>query len=57
MDVGLNRSSLQDMEKDNKDSIREYTYRWCETVAQANPPLLEKGDDQFICQHFQSTIL
>jgi hypothetical protein len=30
------------MEKDNKESIREYTQRWRETAAQVNPPLLEK---------------
>jgi hypothetical protein len=42
MDVGLDRLSLQAMEKDNKESIREYTQRWRETAAQVNPPLLEK---------------
>jgi hypothetical protein len=42
MDAGSDRSSLQAMEKDNKESKREYTYRWRETAAQANPPLLEK---------------
>jgi hypothetical protein len=42
MDVGNDRSNLQTMEKDNKESIREYTQRWHETVAQVNPPLLEK---------------
>jgi hypothetical protein len=42
MDVGPDRSSLQAMEKDNKESIREYTQRWRETAAQVNPPLLEK---------------
>jgi hypothetical protein len=36
------RSNLQAMEKDNKESIREYTQRWRETAAQVNPPLLEK---------------
>jgi hypothetical protein len=30
------------MKKDNKESIREYTKRWCEANAQVNPPLLEK---------------
>jgi len=40
--MGSDRSSLQAMEKDNKKSIREYTQRWRETIAQVNPPLLEK---------------
>jgi len=57
IDVGPDRSSLQAMEKDNKESIREYTQRWRETVAQVNPPLLEKGDDQLVCQHFQGPVL
>jgi hypothetical protein len=42
MNVDLDRSSLQAMEKDNKESIREYTQRWYETAMQVNPPLLEK---------------
>jgi len=42
MDVGHDRSNLQTMKKNNKESIREYTQRWCETAAQVNPPLLEK---------------
>ena len=42
MDVGHDRSNLQTMEKNNKESIREYTQRWRETAAQVNPPLLEK---------------
>jgi hypothetical protein len=42
MDVGPDRSSLQAMEKDNKESIREYTQRWHEIAAQVNPSLLEK---------------
>ena len=42
MDVGSDRSSLQAMEKDNKESIREYTQRWREAAAQVNPSLLEK---------------
>ena len=36
------RSSLQAMKKDNKESIREYTQRWCETTIQVNPYLSEK---------------
>jgi hypothetical protein len=42
MDVGPDRSSLQAMEKDNMESIREYTQIWRETATQVNPPLLEK---------------
>jgi hypothetical protein len=30
------------MEKDSKESIREYTQRWREAAAQVNPSLLEK---------------
>jgi hypothetical protein len=41
MNVGLDRPSLQAMEKDNKESIRENAQRWCKTAAQVNPPLLE----------------
>jgi hypothetical protein len=42
IDVGPNRSSLQAMKKNNKESIREYTQMWREVVAQVNPSLLEK---------------
>jgi hypothetical protein len=42
IDVGPDRSSLQAIEKDNKESIREYTQRWCEAVAQINPLLLKR---------------
>ena len=41
-DVGPDHLSLQAMEKDNKDSIREYARRWSEVDAQVNPPMLEK---------------
>jgi hypothetical protein len=40
--VGPDRLSLQAMEKDNKESIREYAWRWSETATQVNPPMLEK---------------
>jgi hypothetical protein len=30
------------MEKNNKESIREYARRWSEIAAQVNPPMLEK---------------
>jgi len=42
MDEGHDRSNLQVMEKDNKESIRGYTQRCRETAVQVNPPLLEK---------------
>ncbi|XP_011008688.1 PREDICTED: uncharacterized protein LOC105114003 [Populus euphratica] len=42
IDVGPDRLSLQAMEKDNKDSIREYARIWSEVVAQVNPSMLEK---------------
>ena len=42
MDMGPDRLSLQAMEKNNKESIREYARRWSEVAAQVNPPMLEK---------------
>jgi hypothetical protein len=42
IDVGPNRLSLQAMEKNNKESIREYARRWSEITVQVNPPMLEK---------------
>jgi len=42
IDVGPDRLSLQAMEKDNKESIREYARRWSEVAAQVNPLMLEK---------------
>jgi hypothetical protein len=42
MDVPLDRSSLHAMKKGHKESVREYTQKWCETTAQVNPYLLEK---------------
>jgi hypothetical protein len=42
IDVGPDWLSLQAMEKNNKDSIREYARRWSEVAAQVNPPMLEK---------------
>jgi len=42
IDVGPDRLSLQAMEKNNKESIREYAQRWSEVAAQVNPPMLEK---------------
>ena len=42
IDVDPDRLSLQAMEKNNKESIREYARRWSEVAAQVNPPMLEK---------------
>ena len=42
IDVSPDRLSLQAMKKDNKESIREYSWRWSEVAAQVNPPMLEK---------------
>jgi hypothetical protein len=42
IDMGPDRLNLQTMEKDNKESIREYARRWREVAAQVNPPMLEK---------------
>jgi NADH:ubiquinone oxidoreductase subunit B-like Fe-S oxidoreductase len=42
IDVGPDRLSLQAMEKDNKESIREYARRWSMTATQVNPSMLEK---------------
>jgi hypothetical protein len=42
IDVGPDRLSLQAMEKNNKESLREYAQRWSEVAAQVNPPMLEK---------------
>jgi hypothetical protein len=41
MDVGPDRSSLQAIEEDNNESIREYAKRWREATSQVNLPLLE----------------
>jgi hypothetical protein len=54
MDVGRDRSSLQVMEKDNKESIRKYAQRWHEVVAQVNPPLLEKEMMNLFSNSFKS---
>jgi hypothetical protein len=42
MDIAPDRSSLQAMEKGNKESVREYAQRWRESAAQVNPPLSER---------------
>jgi hypothetical protein len=42
IDMGPDRLNLQAMEKNNKESIREYARRWSEVAAQVNPRMLEK---------------
>jgi len=42
IDVGPDRLNLQAMKKNNKESIREYAWRWSEAAAQVNPSMLEK---------------
>jgi len=42
IDVDPDRLSLQAIEKNNKESIREYARRWGEVAVQVNPPMLEK---------------
>jgi hypothetical protein len=41
MDIAFDKSSLQVINKDIKESIREYALRWREAVAQVNS-LLKK---------------
>jgi hypothetical protein len=42
MDIALDKTSLSNLEKGDKESIREYAQRWRDLVAQVHPPLLEK---------------
>jgi hypothetical protein len=42
INVSPDRLSLQAIEKDNKESIREYARKWSEVATQVNPPMLEK---------------
>jgi len=42
MDITPNRTSLSNLEKKDKESIREYAQRWRESAAQVHPPLLDK---------------
>ena len=42
MDIAPDRTSLSNLEKKNKESIRKYTQRWRESAAQVYPPLLDK---------------
>jgi len=42
IDIALNKTSLSNLEKRDKESIREYIQRWRDLVAQVHPPLLDK---------------
>jgi hypothetical protein len=42
MDIAPNRTSLSNLGKKDKESIREYAQRWRESAAQVHPPLLDK---------------
>jgi hypothetical protein len=42
MDIAPDRTSLSNLEKRDKESIREYAQRWRESAAQVHPPLLDK---------------
>jgi len=53
IDVGPDRLSLQAMEKNNKESIREYARRWSEVAAQVNPSMLEKEMISYFPTHLK----
>ena len=57
MNVGPDRSSLQVMEKDNKEFIKEYIQIWHETATQVNPSLLEKEMINLFANTFKASIL
>jgi hypothetical protein len=42
MDIAPDRTSLSNLGKKDKESIREYAQRWRESAAQVHPPLLDK---------------
>ncbi|XP_024439614.1 uncharacterized protein LOC112323885 [Populus trichocarpa] len=42
MDIAPDRTSLSNLEKRDKESIRDYAQRWRESAAQVHPPLLDK---------------
>ncbi|KAL3597067.1 hypothetical protein D5086_008704 [Populus alba] len=42
MDITPDRTSLSNLERGDKESIREYAQRWRDLAAQVQPPLLEK---------------
>jgi hypothetical protein len=54
IDVGPDRLNLQAMEKDNKESIREYARRWREVAAQVDPPMLEKETISLFSNSFKA---
>ena len=41
-DIAPDRTSLSNLEKKEKESIREYAQRWRDTAAQVHPPLLDR---------------
>jgi hypothetical protein len=42
MDIAPDRTSLSNLEKKDKENIREYAQRWRDLAAQVHPPLLDK---------------
>jgi hypothetical protein len=42
MDIAPDRTSLSNLEKRDKENIREYAQRWRDLAAQIHPPLLDK---------------
>jgi hypothetical protein len=42
MDIALDKTSLSNLEKRDKKSIRKYAQKWRDLVAQVHPPLLNK---------------
>jgi len=42
MDIAPDRTSLSNLEKRDKESIREYAQRWRDLAAQVHPPFLDK---------------
>jgi hypothetical protein len=42
MDIAPDRTSLSNLKKRDKESIREYAQRWRDLAAQVHPPLLDK---------------
>jgi len=42
MDIAPDRTSLSNLKKRDKESIREYAQRWRDPAAQVHPPLLDK---------------
>jgi hypothetical protein len=42
MDIASDRTSLSNLEKRDKEIIREYAQRWRDLAAQVHPPILDK---------------